>query len=263
MGLSSFNRMRRSRLEVEELETERFKKDNAARWAAHHSKSKMRKNTEKEVEKIEKAELKAMEAVGRKVEQGIKEGEEGTPDLPLRKDHAAEIVGRTLQHDPQGKPLDPIDRLHERVPPGHTANEDIAGKMYVDVEGPTREEVMAVEDEMHTPEEREMRTSPTKTVAASNAQAAEAAANPEADAKRAKEAKEANAESAKADVATAEADAARRAEAAAGKTVSQKKEEEVAARRAEEAKLPAAGSAPDVGAKGGGATEPVKTTSKK
>jgi hypothetical protein len=258
MGLAGFNRMRRSRLPVEELETERFKKDNAARWARKRGQDDSNKQDPKVLDKIAEAETAAAEEIGRKVEEGIKMGEEGgVADLPLRRDHAAEIAGRTPQTDPR-EPMDPMDRLHERIPPKETANEKLAEHMSVNQPGPTIEQVKAAAVEMAPPNEKK------SAAAAIDAQNAPAVARHEAAVEAKAERREAEkkageptaTESAKSDAKAAEADVARRetetkaaAIKAAEKTPAQVKAEADAKKASVEKSLPAAGKAPDVGSK--------------
>lgn len=143
MGLAGFNRSRRSRLPVEEHEAERFKKDNAARWAAHHGTDTNRKQEEKDLDKGRALEAAAVAEIGEKAEAGIEQGERrgGIDDLFLRQDHAAEIAGRTLENNQE--PKDPVERLRERIPTG-TANEEMVKHTQVDQPGPSAKLVEAV-----------------------------------------------------------------------------------------------------------------------
>lgn len=156
MGLSSFNRARRARLEVERLETERFMEDNKRRQAAIRAQDKDNLIDEKTIEKIRKAELDAAQEIGRKTEEGIALGEKGgVRDLPLRQDHAAEIVGRSVE-DPQSSTKTPIEHLEARIPTdGTTANEKLVEHTQVDKDGPSAELVEAARLESLPPEERE------------------------------------------------------------------------------------------------------------
>lgn len=141
MGLSSFNRARRSMIGVNEIEVERFKEDNAKRWAAHRSLDKTQEEIDEDLETVREAEAKGVAIIGEKVVAGIKSGEEGGPiDLPLREDHAAEIAGRIVMNTQE--PIDLMDRLHERIPDG-TANEELVKYTSVEQEGPTPELVAA------------------------------------------------------------------------------------------------------------------------
>ena len=156
MGLSAFNRARRSRLDVERLETERAMRDNANRQAAIRSQDKDNEADEKMLEKIRKAEIAASEEIGRKTEEGIKLGEEGgVQDLLLRQDHAAEIVGRSVE-DAQTSTKTPLERLEARIPTsGTTANEALVEHTQVDKPGPSAELVEAARLETIPQEERE------------------------------------------------------------------------------------------------------------
>lgn len=156
MGLSSFNRARRSRLDVERLEAERFDKDNKARWAATRAQDKDNVTDEKILEKISKAEHEASLEIGRKNEEGIRLGEEGgVQDLPLRQDHAAEIVGRSVE-DAQSSSKTTVERLEARIPTGGaTANEKLVEHTQVDKDGPTAELVEAARLETIPQAERE------------------------------------------------------------------------------------------------------------
>lgn len=154
MGLASFNRARRSRLEVEKFEAERFKKDNAARWGAHHGVDTDRKQEAKDLEKSRKLEHAASEEIGEKAEEGIRMGEKegGIADLPLRQDHAAEIAGRTLENNQE--PKDPVERVMERIPSG-TATEELVEHTQVDQPGPTTALLDAVAKENTPASERD------------------------------------------------------------------------------------------------------------
>lgn len=142
MGLSSFNRMRRERAAVEKIEAERFKIDNDARNAARLDKEKARSDASDLLEKAEAAEIAATEAIGEKNRQGQ---ESEVDDLPLRKDHAAEIAGRNVEGAQE--PKDPVERVDERIPQGETANEKLVEHMSVAGEGPTPELLEAAQKE--------------------------------------------------------------------------------------------------------------------
>jgi hypothetical protein len=142
MGLSSFNRMRRERAAVEKIEAERFKIDNEARNAARLDKEKARSDATDLLEKAEAAEIAATEAIAEKNRRGQ---QPGADDLPLRKDHAAEIAGRNIEG--AQKPKDPVDRIDERIPQGETANEKLVEHMSVAGEGPSPELLEAAQKE--------------------------------------------------------------------------------------------------------------------
>lgn len=166
MGLSAFNRARRSRLEVERLESERFDKDNAARWAAIRAQDKDNLTDEKTLEKIRKAEHEASQEIGRKTEEGIEMGEKGgVQDLPLRQDHAAEIVGRSVE-DAQETSKTAVERLEARIPTsGTTANEALVEHTQVDKESPSAELVEAARLEVIPQAEREAAKAEAEAVA--------------------------------------------------------------------------------------------------
>lgn len=140
MGLSSFNRMRRERNEVEKLEAERFKIANEARHAARKARDEAREQTDAMIPDVRRAEAEAVERIGEKNVAGLTSN-----DLPMRKDHAAEIAGRNLE-DVQA-PKDPVERREERVPSGGTANEELVEHMVVDQPGPSPEMVEEAQEE--------------------------------------------------------------------------------------------------------------------
>jgi hypothetical protein len=242
MGLSGFNRARRSRLEVEKFEAERFEKDNAARWAAHHALDDNDKQAEKDLAKSRKLEDEASALIGEKVVAGIEKADNGgIIDEDLRRDHAAEIAGRTLENNQE--PKGAVERLEERIPTG-TANEELVPHTQVDQEGPSPELMKAATLE-NTPE------SDKESVARQI----------DADNKAAKDAKdtldaEIAATQAKAD-AKAAAEAAPPADQSVGEEVQVPADKAAArdsAKAEEEAKLPAAGSSAGAGTETSGSS---------
>lgn len=146
MGLSSFNRMRRERNRVETIEAERFKIANEARNKHRLEREAAKERGDALLEDAAIAEAEAAAAIGEKNVEGLT-----TDDLPLRKDHAAEIAGRNVE-DVQA-PKDPVQARLDRVPEG-TVNEELVGHMSVDKPGPgadlveeAQEEAGAVETE--------------------------------------------------------------------------------------------------------------------
>lgn len=139
MGLSSFNRMRRERAAVEIMEAERFKAWNEQHNASRISKDELQASAANPelLAELQDAELAAVERIGEKNREGIKRGD----DMPLRKDHAAEIAGRNLSN--VDEPIDPVDHINQRIPQGETANEVLTEHTNVDGEGPTHEMVAA------------------------------------------------------------------------------------------------------------------------
>lgn len=138
MGLSSFNRMRREKAQVETIEAERFKVANEARQrSALGQVDTFNENAERNEESF-KAEMAAVERIGEKVEEGMKPG---VLDEPLRRDHAAEIAGRNIEGVQE--PKDPVERIAERIPQDGTANEELVPHTPVENEGPTAEQVEA------------------------------------------------------------------------------------------------------------------------
>ena len=250
MGLSSFNRMRRSLLKSSEAETERFIENNKARWEAHHARAKVMGNTPPEkLEELQKLDEEAVQEIGRKNIEGMKMGEEGKlPDLPLRADHAAEIAGRTPKTSHE-EAISPMERLHERIPEG-TANEKLSWEFKgVDEDGPDPELIKAAQVETAAPEDKEAVAKEFDArIAAGKAKYDTAQENKEK--RQAAEAKKAQ-------------------EATSGPAPVQGKvtpaqaqlKEEVKQREADE-KLPAAGPAPNVGNPTSSAAKPVTPTKK-
>lgn len=155
MGLSAFNRARRSRKEVEKFEAKRFEEDNKNRWEGNRLRNPVhdQERVAKDQERSRKLELQASAEIGKKTEEGIKMAEAGgLPDLPLRQDHAAEIAGRNLSG--VQTPVPPTERLDERVP-ASTANEQIVENMSVESKGPSKAKMEAVRKEFLTDPERE------------------------------------------------------------------------------------------------------------
>jgi hypothetical protein len=142
MGLSSFNRMRREKAEVEKMEAERFKAWNAQHNASRIDRDNLQKEMLEHTEDLAKAEAEAAERIGEKNREGIKRGD----DLPLRKDHAAEIAGRNLEG--VDEPIDPVERIERRIPQHETANEQLVEHMGVETEGPSAELVQAAAEEV-------------------------------------------------------------------------------------------------------------------
>lgn len=132
MGLASFNRQRRMMRDASLSETKRFEEDNARRWSGHHAQDKRNKVDETALRRTEKAEEAGIKAIGEANERGIDDG-----DLEMRKEHAAEIAGRSPKSDPQGI-VSPTDRLMERLP-DDTSNEKLAEFTSVDGAGPPAE----------------------------------------------------------------------------------------------------------------------------
>ena len=155
MSMSAFERRRVSLLPVMEFETKRSMANNEARWKAHHLREKISKTNRQDADESEKLEHAAMLVVGQKTEEGIKMGEEGgVVDLPLRKDHAASISGRAAKTSHEVD-LTPMERLHERVPSGETANSKLAEYMQSDQPGPPPELVREAAIEVAPLEEKE------------------------------------------------------------------------------------------------------------
>lgn len=153
MGMSAFNRARRSRLDVEEEEAKRFEKWHKDHWGAERLTDKDPDKTDKEVEKIRKLEGAASDLIGEKARQGILEGERGgIIDRPLREDHAAEIAGRT-QVDGQGEPTSPVDRVRQRIADG-SANEELVSHTQVDQPGAPAELIRDATLEVTPPDDR-------------------------------------------------------------------------------------------------------------
>lgn len=140
MGLSGFNRMRRERNQVETIEAERFKIANEARNAARLARDAAREETDAMLPAAAEAEQAAREAIGEKNVAGLK-----TDDLPLRKDHAAEIAGRNVEE--VQAPKDPVQARLDRVPEG-TVNEQLVEHLSVDQPGPSPELVEAAAKEV-------------------------------------------------------------------------------------------------------------------
>lgn len=153
MGLASFNRARRERAAVEELEAARFKEWNERHNAARAVTDRMRGATEGDQEAVRDEELAAAQRIGEKAREGIRMGEEGgIIDLPLRRDHAAEIAGRTLENNQE--PKDPVARVRERLAEG-SATEQMVEHTQVDRPGPTPELVAAATLEQTPVQDRE------------------------------------------------------------------------------------------------------------
>lgn len=257
MGLAGFNRSRRSRVAVEQAEAKRFKEDNAARWAAIHGQDKKLKDIDAEAEAIRKLESKASDKIGAKAEAGL---ETDVADLPLRQDHAAEIAGRTIE-DPQGKPVDPVQRVADRIPSG-TATEKLVEHMQVDQKGPTKAMVDAAVEEQTPVSERELLKSGDAPKADNTAKGkAEEAAAPEG---------EANADETETEAEDADATKTEETDKTAGQTAAEAKTKAAAEKAAVETKLPAAGQsagagteAPTSSATGGAAVNKTTTPTKK
>lgn len=124
MGMSAFNRNRLERKPVEMEESARFEK-----WNADHQNSRLKKDRRREDQTEEQAalmesEYAAAERIGKKAEDGL---ETAVADFPLRADHAVEIAGRDLKHDPQAEPKTSSERLEERLPESERPREaDVA-----------------------------------------------------------------------------------------------------------------------------------------
>lgn len=129
MGLASFNRMRRERLPVARIETQRFMAAHAADQGRRQDRVGRHTELKASVADVRQAESDAMQRIGAKVEAGLDNN-----DIPLRKDHAAEIEGRNVEGAQQ--PRNPMDRLNERVPEGQTVNEQLVGTLNADGPGP-------------------------------------------------------------------------------------------------------------------------------
>jgi hypothetical protein len=144
MGLSSFNRMRRSKVEVDKAEAERFKKwnetHNATRQARDETSGRAGNDRKEEIRQLE---AEANKAIGEKVIAGM---ESAVIDEPLRKDHAAEIAGRNLEG--VQTPKDPVERVEERIPQHETANEQLVPHMQVNMPGPDLEQLNAAREEV-------------------------------------------------------------------------------------------------------------------
>lgn len=141
MGLSSFNRMRRQRNAVELMEAKRFEENNRKRWSAHHTRdANMGTTDEKELSKLRKAEHDAVEKIGELNVQGLKTA---VPDAPMRKEHAAEIAGRTMTDMQQGEPMTPTELRTNRVPESAPASEKLVDRTSVEHRGPTVKELQA------------------------------------------------------------------------------------------------------------------------
>jgi hypothetical protein len=103
------------------------------------------------VERVRKLMQEACQKIGEKVVAGLQENTpEGEPiDLPLRIDHALDMVGRRHIADPQGEPKDIFERLDERVPDESKGSATIVIVHKTDVvsDGPTKEEMDAAYEE--------------------------------------------------------------------------------------------------------------------
>lgn len=141
MGLSSFNRQRRLKADVAKKEAERFEAWNEARHAARDHLTGHKADDHTAQLEARQLEADAVKAIGEANREGLDNG-----DLPMRKEHAAEIAGRTVI-DPQGEDApSPTEKVDLRLPHG-TANEELVEHTDVRKDGPSAELVEAAQKE--------------------------------------------------------------------------------------------------------------------
>lgn len=128
MGLAGFNRMRRERRAVEEKEAERFREDNAARWAGKRERDEQHRRNKKKVGKLRAEEAKAVERISAKMERAARTDRPSGD--PLRSDHAAVMSGANVHGAQIAR--DPVERLRERIPDKEMASERLARTLDAD-----------------------------------------------------------------------------------------------------------------------------------